>query len=242
MRISGDRTSYGQSIGVLMLNTRFPRIVGDVGNANSYDFSVIFRTVEMATPQKVMKDPDRALLRAFIKEAKRLEQEGVSAITTSCGFLSAFQEELAAELRVPVFTSTLLLVPLAGRMLGKSERVGIITADSTALKRKHLDGAGIDSGSVVVEGLQGTKEFSNIRKNLPTLDPVVVEREVVEAAERLTKKHPEVRAIVFECANLAPYSNAVRAATGLPVFDINMLVNIVHDSVAVTDRFGGKHL
>jgi Asp/Glu/Hydantoin racemase len=242
LRIEGGRTTYGQSIGVLMLNTRFPRIIGDVGNAASYSFPVVFRTVEMATPHRVLKNPDGALLRAFVKEAKQLEKDGVSAITTSCGFLSAFQEELATELKVPVFTSTLMLVPLAARMLGRGEKVGIITADSTSLKQRHLDGAGIERDSVVIKGLERTAEFSNIGKNLPTLDPVIVEGEVVAASQHLIKNHPEVRTIVFECANLAPYSDAVRLATGLPVFDINLFLNFVHDTVTVGNRFGGKRL
>ena len=32
----GGYTTYGQPIGILMLDTRFPRIPGDIGNAKTY--------------------------------------------------------------------------------------------------------------------------------------------------------------------------------------------------------------
>lgn len=40
MRLKGGFTNYGQDIGILMLDTIFPRIPGDIGNAKSYDFPV----------------------------------------------------------------------------------------------------------------------------------------------------------------------------------------------------------
>ena len=36
MKIIGGYTNYGQDIGILMLDTRFPRIIGDIGNANTF--------------------------------------------------------------------------------------------------------------------------------------------------------------------------------------------------------------
>ena len=44
-------------------------------------------------------------------------------------------------------------------------------------------------------------------------------RDVVAAGQRLTKRHPEVGAIVVECANMPPYSVALREALGLPIYD-----------------------
>jgi Asp/Glu/hydantoin racemase len=44
-------------------------------------------------------------------------------------------------------------------------------------------------------------------------------REVVAAGERLVDRHPEVGAVVVECANMPPYSAALRQALGLPVYD-----------------------
>jgi Asp/Glu/hydantoin racemase len=243
MRVEGGRTHYGQSIGVLTLDTCFPRILGDVANAKTYPFPVKFRTVSKATIERVVKQGGEGLLAPFLEEARRLESEGVSAITTSCGFLSVFQDELAKQLRVPVFSSTLMVIPLIHRMLGPGQKVGIITADSGSLTERHLKGAGAGSVPVAIAGLEGTKEFaSTILADRPTLDPEAVEKEIVAAAKRLVRENPDVGAMVFECANLAPYAEAVHRAVGLPVFDIVSLINFVHATVEMNGRFRDKNL
>ena len=38
MKVQGGYTFYGQEIGILMLDTVFPRIRGDIGNANTFPF------------------------------------------------------------------------------------------------------------------------------------------------------------------------------------------------------------
>src|SRR5215216_3062485 len=115
-RLRGGRTVYGQALGILMLDTRFPRPPGDVGHAATWPFPVCYRIVQGAQPHRIMGEtPDPALLAPFVEAARELEAAGVRAITTSCGFLAAFQRELAAAVSVPVLTSALLQVPLAAR-------------------------------------------------------------------------------------------------------------------------------
>ena len=93
MLIKGGSTNYGQEIGILMLDTIFPRIPGDIGNACSYNFPVRYKVVKGAKTDKIMGDePDLDMLDPFIQAAQELEREGVKAITTICGFLSAFQK------------------------------------------------------------------------------------------------------------------------------------------------------
>ena len=41
----GGRAVYGQAIGILLTNSRFPRIPGDVGNASTFDFPVRLKRV-----------------------------------------------------------------------------------------------------------------------------------------------------------------------------------------------------
>ncbi|MDG6933472.1 MAG: aspartate/glutamate racemase family protein [Nitrososphaerota archaeon] len=236
MKVHGGRHHYGQAIGILTLDTRFPRIPGDVGNASSYGFPVKLRVVKGATIPRVVKETDKNLLIPFIEAAKELEAEGVKAISTSCGFLSIFQEAMASKLNVPVLTSALLLVPLIQKMLGGDEKVGVLTADSKSLTKEHLRGAGIDPRTVKIVGLQERDEFSKIDRNELEFDPKTVEKEVVEAAQLLTKGNG-VGAIVFECANLPPYALAVHKATGLPVFDIVHLIQLVYEGVILRDRF-----
>ena len=51
MRVRGGQNVFGYSIGILMLDTRFPRIPGDMGNATSFDFPVLYQRVRGATPE-----------------------------------------------------------------------------------------------------------------------------------------------------------------------------------------------
>src|SRR5919201_2821438 len=116
-RVRGGFNQYGFTIGILMLDTRFPRIPGDMGHAATFDFPVRYHRVTGAEPHRVVRGGAAGLLEAFVAGARELEREGIGAITTNCGFLSTFQRELAAAVSVPVFTSSLLLVPLVHRML-----------------------------------------------------------------------------------------------------------------------------
>ena len=107
----GGQNIYGFTVGVLMLDTRFPRIPGDMGNASTFPFPVRYHRVDGAAPDLVVRRGAEGLLDAFVDAARYLEREGVGAITTNCGFLVKFQRQMAAAVRVPVFTSSLLLVP-----------------------------------------------------------------------------------------------------------------------------------
>ena len=142
-RVRGGFNQYGFTVGILILDTRFPRIPGDVGNAATFPFPVRYHRVSGADPDLVVRRGAEGLLPAFVQGARALEGEGVGAITTSCGFLAKYQQELAAAVRVPVFTSSLLMVPLVHRLLPAGRRVGIMTVNAAALGPEHLRGAGI---------------------------------------------------------------------------------------------------
>src|SRR5271166_6410472 len=78
------------------------------------------------------------LLDDFLAAAADLVRDGAEAITTNCGFLSLFQTELAAHVRVPVATSALIQVPWVQAMLPPGQRVGIITVSAGSLMPRHL--------------------------------------------------------------------------------------------------------
>ena len=113
MKLRGGTNLGGFSVGILVLDTRFPRIAGDIGNAGTFDFPVLYHPVRGASSDRVVRRPDRDLLPLFVEGARALERAGVGAITTSCGFLARFQAELADAVTVPVFTSSLMAAPLA---------------------------------------------------------------------------------------------------------------------------------
>ena len=233
-RVRGGFNQYGITVGILMLDTRFPRIPGDMGNAATFPFPVRYQRVPGADPDLVVRRGAAGLLPAFIEGARLLEREGVGAITTNCGFLVTFQRELAASVRIPVFSSSLLLVPLVHRLLPPARRVGIMTVNAGALTPAHLAGAGIGPEiPIAVAGLETEKEFTRVLLgNELELDVDLAREEHIRVARRLVAQHPDVGALVLECTNMPPYSADIQRETGLPVFDIVSLVTMVHAALA----------
>lgn len=231
----GDRAA---AIGIIMLDTVFPRIPGDVGSPDTFDFPVVHEVVRGASPRRVVLESDPRLLAPFVAAARRLEAQGVRAITTSCGFLAIFHRELVAAVGVPVFTSSLLQVHLAQALLRPGQKVGILTARKPSLTVGHLAGVGIQNYPLAIEGMEAAEEFSSVFiGGKSTLDADLCREEVASAARRLQAAHPEIGAIVLECTNMPPYRHAVQAATGLPVFDAVTLVHHAH-AVVTGQAFG----
>ena len=218
-------------LGILMLETRFPRPVGDIGNPASFDFPVRYKVVRGASPERVVRERAAGLLQPFVDAAHELIAEGCDAITTSCGFLVLFQKDLAAALPVPVLTSSLLQLPAIESSLAPGKRAGVLTIDSNSLTQEHLIAAGARADTPV-EGTESGVEFSRrILGNETVLDLALVHQDIVAAAMRLTKRHPEIGAVVFECTNMPPYAEAVRVATGLPVFDVLTAVSAWRETI-----------
>ncbi|TPG53393.1 aspartate/glutamate racemase family protein [Roseomonas nepalensis] len=232
----GGKALYGAPLGILMLEARFPRIHGDMGNGGTWPFPVLYRVVRGASPEKVVLEGARGLLPDFLEAARELVAQGAEAITTNCGFLSLFQREIAREVGVPVATSSLLQVPWVQAMLPPGQRVGLVTVSGGSLSPAHLEAAGVPL-DIPVEGTESGREFFRvlIRAEKDDMDVDLAERDVVEAAERLVARHPEVGAIVLECTNMPPYAAAVRRATGRPVFDIYAMITYFHAGLRPRD-------
>lgn len=220
-------------IGILVMDARIERIPGDVGNPATFPFPVIYHTVAGATLERLIRERDRTLLRPFIEAGWELVRRGVRALATSCGFMILFQEELAHEFPVPVFTSSLLLLPFIQATLPPRDRIGIITADASNLTPEHLRRAGSDQDRITVIGLENQPRFrAAIFEETGRLDVRGVECEVVEQAQRMLAFDPRITAILFECTNLPPYAAAVQAAVGLPVYDVVTMLRHVHAALA----------
>jgi Asp/Glu/hydantoin racemase len=216
-----------------MLDTRFPRIHGDMGNATTFPFPVRYHRVAGAAPDLVVRRGAEGLLDTFVDAARYLEREGVGAITTNCGFLVKFQRQMAAAVRVPVFTSSLLLVPMVHRLLAPGRRVGIMTVNAPSLTAEHLAGAGIGADiPLAVIGMETEKEFTRVMlDDEMEMDVDAAREEHIRIARRLVADHPDIGAIVLECTNMPPYADDIRRETGLPVFDITSLVRMAHDAI-----------
>jgi len=205
-------------LGILMLETHFPRLPGDVGHPASWSMPVRLRLVPGATPRRVVQQADAELLLPFIAAARALVAEGAAAITTSCGFLVRWQAELQAALPVPVWTSSLLALP-------GLPRAGVLTVDAASFDSRLLQAAGA-AESTPVEGLAaGCSLQRTLLQDLPELDAEAAEAQTVAAALRLVQQPAGIDHIVMECTNLPPYAAAVQRATGRPVHHLMTLVH-----------------
>jgi Asp/Glu/hydantoin racemase len=223
--VRGGRNIYGTVVGILLLQSRFPRIPGDVGNASTWPFPVQFRVVDGATPDRVVRHLSHDDLGPFLDAARDLVATGAELISTGCGFLVLFQGDLQRELGVPVVTSSLLQVPWVAALLPPGQAVGILTIERSSLMPAHLAAAGITQDlPVVISGLDGSQFAREILGDEETLDVATARAEHVAAATAMVREHPSIGAFVLECTNMPPYAADIAAATGRPVYDLTTMV------------------
>lgn len=231
MIAKGGKNYYGIPIGILMNESSFPRVPGEMGNAWTWDFPVLYRVVKGARFDKIvlgLKDHEDELLKPYLDAARELEAAGVSAITTNCGFLALFHEKIAAAVNIPVFTSSLMQIPLVYRMLNPGKVVGVMTVNSTTLTPAHFAAVGAQDIPKVIYGMQDEEEFYTfMRCDKQVVDTEKCRQEHIKVAMQMIAEHPEVGAIVLECTNMPPYAKDIQEATGRAVFDITTLVNMV---------------
>ncbi len=206
-------------VGVIMLDTRFPRPPGDIGNPETFGGRAIYEIVPGAVTNRVVRAgaPDPDLLAPFLAARDRLVAAGAGLVTTSCGFLARFQTALAENCPVPVVTSSLAALPT---LAARYRHVGVITIHSGRLTSDYLMAAGA-AADTPVEGTESGREITRkLLGDAPDLDLAAAERDVVEAGQRLKARTPDLAAALLECTNMPPYRTALAAALGLPVFDI----------------------
>lgn len=220
MIAKGGKAVYGASVGILMLEAQFPRIPGDMGNAQSWPFPVHYRIVRGASPERVVLQGAQGLNEAFIDAAREMVADGVDGITTNCGFLSLMQDDLKAAVPVPVAASSLMQVPLVAATLPAGRHVSILTISADTLTPGHLEAAGVSANTPVI-GVDPEGEFAQrILGNEPQLDVTAARADMLEAGRRLVETHPDTGAIVLECTNMVPYADDLGRELGLPIYSI----------------------
>lgn len=225
MKTQGGKSIYGASVGILMLDAQFPRIKGDMGNALTWPFPVHYKIVRGASPDKVVRKNAEGLLDTFIHAAKDLVADGVDGITTNCGFLSLFQQELADAVQVPVATSALMQVAMVNQLLPAGKTAGILTISKSTLTLAHLEAANVPLNTPIGSTENGREFTRAILDNEVELDVALARQDNINAARELVDKNPQVGAIVLECTNMCPYANDISRAVGLPVFSIVTFVS-----------------
>lgn len=209
---------YGQNIGILVFNGTAPRVPGDAGHAATFPFPVCYEIVSGSFAAIARKDP--AMKANLLEAVQRLKAKGIKAVAGDCGLMSLYQKEMAQE-GVLVAASSLCQIPMLWQLLGHKGSIGVLTGDSRLLGEEYFTASGCADIPVFIKGMEHGKNFREVVLEGGTnLQPRQVEAEVIAAGQELMAEHPEVRAFVLECSNLATYAKALSVSTRLPVFDI----------------------
>ncbi|WP_278921258.1 aspartate/glutamate racemase family protein [Pseudophaeobacter profundi] len=220
----GGKTVYGAAVGILMLETQFPRIPGDIGNALSWDFPVHYRVVRGATPDLAVRQDPGQLADLFIEAGRDLLAMGCDGITTSCGFLALIQDQVKQALGVPVATSSLMQIPMVQALLPAGKRVGVLTISEQSLTPAHLRAAGAPEDTPIGSP-EGLRCFTHdILRDAAQIDFAACELDMIDAAQALIGRNPDLGALVLECTNMVPHAAVLRRVTGLPVFTIHSFI------------------
>ena len=231
----GGKTVYGARVGILMLDTKWPRPPGDTGNALTWPFPVLYKVVPGASARVVIHEQGRGLGPAFLKAAEELVKDGADGITTTGGFLAIFQKDLAAHVNVPVASSSLMQVPLVQRLLPPGRRVGVLSVQGNRITPEHWDAVGAPHDTPVM-GTENGREFTRVMLgDTVDMDYAAAEQDIMEAGDELVRRHPDVGAIVCENHNMAPYAAALNARLGIPIFTVYTFVTWFQAGLAPRD-------
>lgn len=238
--VTKNLSSQAPSIGILCWEEgcsprgfeQLESLVGNSTNPDTFRFPVKYSKIKGANIHTILESPCQNTLKSMINEAKEMEKQGIKAITTSCGFNAIFQKELANAVNIPVFTSSLMQVPMVQNMLGEHQSLGVITAKKSALSTKHLQNVGINVDIALhIEGLETSTEWNKMFLSPgDDIDLAKIESDIIDIVS-LMMAQSDIGAFILECTDLPPFADIIRKVTGRPVFDFVTLTNFVHQSL-----------
>ena len=214
MRIPSGYLYYDTPIGILCLDTLFPKPPGQLRNPLTFDFPVVCRVLRGVGAKEILSSTSAQLETLFVAAARELERDGVKAIAGSCGFMALFQKAVASAVSVPVLMSSLVQIPLIHTLHGPGCRIGVLTAHSGSLTPEHFRQAGVPDAQIDALTIAGMENFPVFRKTIlegaaPVMD--------TDAGQPLD-------ALLLECTDLSVFARTVQEAVSVPVYDINSLI------------------
>jgi hypothetical protein len=233
--------SYGQAVGILLLDGRAPFVPGDVGNASSYDYPVVYKTVDGLTTMRCLTQ-EPGWEDKVVAAAVELEAKGVRGISSDCGFMIQYQAAVTEAVKIPVFLSTLLQLPFIAKTIAPNRPIGIVTADDSNLSTDFLKRTGtLPKNPIVIRGLQNEPEFGTaVMQEKGTLDSDLIAGEVVRTCREMRDANPTMGAMLLECSLLPPYAKLVQEEIGLPVFDFISMIDFA-ESGTNQRRYEGRY-
>jgi len=220
----GQAKKKHASLGILRLDYDYPPAPGDIDSPESFEYDVFYRVVPGFTFEMCQSGKLSPEVEEHFKQAVQwLVAKGVSGITGDCGFMMYFQQLARRITNLPVFMSSLAQLPAVTCAYAFNEKIAIFTANGKSLAPmrsliKEECGVDPDEKRFIIVGCQDVPGFEQValggKVDIPKVTPGMV-----NLAKKVIKEHPDLRAFLFECTELGPYSDAVRMSTGLPVYD-----------------------
>lgn len=230
------RYTSGQTLGIIAVDLDYPKVPGNVVNATTYDFPVLYEMVSFEIEQLFAGDP--AIKQQVIEAAKKLEAEGVRAIIGACGYFAHFQKDVAAAVGVPVFMSSLCQLATIKTWLPCDRKIAVFAADGASIDDEFLSNVNTTTDQIVVVNVGDMESFAPIRWGKGPLDNGKLEDDLCALAKSVCEGDPKIDAILLECSDLPPYAAAIQRTTGLPVFDFITLAKWVESVVMQHPYYG----
>ena len=228
------RYQYGITVGIIQLPANIPMLPGDMGNASTFPFPVLYEVIPDIDPFWVLSDkPHPEVLKRTIIAAHRLEMQGCRAVIGNCGFFANYQPEVSKAITIPFYNGALMQVPMVMTAVGSNKKVGIITANAKLLiPSPALKNCGVrkeDMDRLVIVGNEDGVQMNKITGETGQFNPEAMRDELVALATKMTEEHPDIGAIVLECTEFPPYAHAVQEATRLPTYDFITMTKFMHE-------------
>jgi len=231
------------SLGVLCLDYDKNAQLGDVDCEGSFGYQVIFRRVKGLTYQIAKSGSlPEAVRKEFATAIKWLENQGVHGITSDCGFMMCFQILGREVAKVPIFLSAMIQSPMISVAFDKYDKILILTGNKEAMMPmknvflKHC-GFDVDDYRFLIHGCDTVPKWNEVNEG-KMMDIPAVKPGLVSMVQEIIFKQPTIRAICSESALLPAFSDALRDATGLPVFDVITLSDFFISARKDNPRFG----
>lgn len=233
-------------LGIVRLDYNYPPAPGDIDHPGSYMYDVHYRSVPGYTFEVCQWWDDQkteAIENEIELAIKYLENEKkVDAIAGDCGFMMYIQKHVRRHTKKPVVMSALAQLPAIICALAADELVAIFTANGKSLTPmlpliKEECGLDLEQKRFVIVGCENVPGFEAVAVG-GKVDTKAVQPGVVALAQQTIAENPGIRVILFECTELPSYSDAVRHATGLPVYDAITGCNYFLSGVQDNPLFG----
>lgn len=238
MGIISEKPHYtaGIPIGIIAIDLEYPKLPGNVVNASTYDFPVLYEKVSFEI--EALFRGDEEIREGIVDAAKKLEAEGVRAIIGACGFFAHFQEDVKEAVSVPVYLSSLCQLPSIKVGLRSGQKIAVVAASGESVTDGMLRSVGGSMADIEVFDVGAMESFAPIRWGKHTLDNGRLTEDMRALGARIKEEHPDIGAILLECSDLPPYAWAVQEGSGLPVYDFISLINWVKASVVQKPYYG----